>query len=290
LITNESYQGDDLPVYVPSKNMEELIEEYRAKEGYKSHIEDIEYNEKCKKLSSKIGNKNAENKTKFECFKIEKPLLDKLIIKMKEKAPKAKLTSVLNAIMAICLRRLYDKYQVDDIQDIDRAQFKLTKCLRSKLNLSNIEMGSFILHMYCFFNTIGLNEENFWLEAEKLSVGLHRRMENNEEIEKYLPVIPLGTHLLNNDFNFLEHLNYEFNMSNRGALSPSESTIIRCHGHYFAQPYILPRIGSPLFNGITTINGALCWSFAFNQQLYSFEFIKSLIESLHDFIYQILKN
>lgn len=51
LLIDESYQGDDLTINVPSKNMEQLIEEYRAKENFKSHVVDIEFNEKCKKLS-----------------------------------------------------------------------------------------------------------------------------------------------------------------------------------------------------------------------------------------------
>lgn len=88
--------------------------------------------------------------------------------------------------MTICLRRLYDRYEVDDIEDIDRVQFKLTTCMRPKFELSNLEMDTFILHMYCFLNTKGLNEENFWPEANKLSIELHRRLANNEEIEKFL--------------------------------------------------------------------------------------------------------
>jgi len=284
LIIDENYQGEDIPVNVPGKNMKEYIDEYRTKDGYKSYIEKIDYKQKCKKLSSKTGNKNAENKTKFECFKIEKPMLDKLIAKMKEKAPKAKLTSTLNAIIAISMRHLYDKYQVDDIEDIDNAQFRLPSSLRTKFNIPNLEMGSFTINLSFNFNTKGLNEENFWPETEKLSLGLHRRIEHNEEIEEYLTTIDMISNILNSDYNFLDFVNSEFFMSNRGSMTPSRSNIIICKEHYFAQPYITPRVGGVFFNGVTTINGTLCWSLSFNIQLHSNEFVKDLIKSLINFI------
>jgi len=288
LIEDENYVGAELPIVESTKTVDELLAEYHAKKEYSFDAIKDEYNDTLRKYSYKMADKNGESASRIKFFKIDKLVLAKLIEKMKQKAPEAKLTSVLCTIIAVCLRRLYDKYQVDDIDEVDNFQIKIATSPREKLHISNLVMGSFAIPVKCRIYVKQLNEENFWQEAERFSQEIHRKLENDEEIRKYLADIKNVSQAYNNNHNMFERTNYDILVSNRGVMIPSKSSLIRCKEHYFVGSRNCPsRIGHSVFNGITSINGTLCWSFGFNPVIVSERFHDDFIDSLEKFINHI---
>jgi hypothetical protein len=289
LLKNEEEQIELTPIE-SNKFMEEMVYEYKLKENYRVLIEPNEFNENVNKLSFKLGNEKIENKARFDFFKLEKSQVDKLLAKMKKETKHAKLTSVLQTIFAICLRRLYEKYQVDDIDEIDALQAKILVSLREKLGLVNDQMGVYSLALNSRINTKGLDEENFWLEAEKRSMELHNRIKNNEDLEEIGPNMNLLIDLINSGFDFTKHTSHNFVLSNIGLINSNNMSVIKIDAHYIMMQMSYNCFAGPLFNGITTINGDLCWSLSFNQRYFSREKINELKESILAFVDHIVKS
>jgi hypothetical protein len=289
LIEDENYLGEELPIVESTKTVDELLGEYIAKKETTFHAVEDDYNTSLRKYSYKLADKNAESVSKIKFFKIEKQDLAKLIEKMKQKAPEAKLTSVLCTIIAICLRRLYHKYQVDDIEEVDNFQIKIASSPREKLNISNLVMGSFAISVKCRIYVKQLNEENFWQEAERVSQELHQKLNLNDEIISYVKSSKKCAENYNNNGRTLEMINSDFFVSNRGVMDPSKSSLIKCKEHYFGVSRNCPsRVGYPIWNGITSINGTLCWSLSYNPVVVSEEFYEDLKNSLKKFISHII--
>jgi hypothetical protein len=290
LLENDAVQLIQSATIESNKNMEEMVYEYKSKENYRSLLEANEYNENVNKLSFKMGNEKLENKARFDFFKLDKSKVEKLLAKMKKETKNTKLTSILQTIFSICLRRLYEKYQVDDIDELDAVQAKVLVSLREKLGLVNAQMGVYSLALDSRINTKDLDEENFWLEAEKRSIELHNRIKNNEDMEQIGGKMDELMALLNSGFDFSKHTNHNFVISNIGLMKSNNSNIIKIDAHYIMMQICYDCLAGPLFNGITTINGDLCWSITFNERYFSRVIIDELKESFLTFVDHILKS
>jgi len=270
------------------KYMEEMVHEYKLKENYRSLLVPNEYNENVNKLSFKLGNEQLQNKARFDFFKLDKLKVNKLLEKMKKETNGAKLTSVLQTIFSICLRRLYEKYKVDDIDELDAMQAKILVSLREKLGLADVQMGVYSLALDSRINTKGLDEENFWMAAEKSSIELHTRIKNNEDMEQIGDKMNELFDMINSEFDFTKHTNHNLVISNIGIMKSNNSNIIRIHAHYIMMQLCYNCFAGALFNGITTINGDLCWSITFNERYFSRAIINELKESFLAFVDQII--
>jgi len=183
-----------------------------------------------KKVSSKIGNNETRDTFRMEYFKLEKAKLKILIAKMRKNTNGAKLGSVLSTATAFCLRRLYDKYQVDDIDKIDLMRIKIVASLRDKFEITNHQMGVYTVMLNVQDYVTDLNESNFWEHVERKSKDLHKRLDNNEDIEQ--PGSQNDKEFikkLNEDFDFSKFTSHDFLFSNIGIMEGnSKSDVIAC--------------------------------------------------------------
>lgn len=281
---------------ISSENtMEELVELHKSQPDYTFIHESTGYNSNANKISSKLCNFETGSYARFDCFLIEKSILDKLIDKMKKETKGAKLTAVLKIIVAVCMRKLYEKYQVNDVDEIDSIQCKILVDLRKKLNLSDSQMGIYSVSLNCRMS-IGnhiqfINDEKlFWRFVEEQSLFFHRRLKNNEDIEQIGEENDELIEMINNNVftdNFSE---YDFVLSNFGVVSSNKCPVIALKEHYVAMPSKQPSFAGSFFNAITTINGNLCWSISFNDLNYSFDFIADVKQEIQDFIRQLVRD
>ena len=95
------------------------------------------------RVTTKSGYKMNGVYGRIEHFILEKMKLDKLIQKMKTNTSGAKLTSLLTVIICIALKRTCLNNGVNDIP-LEDFVIAMPVCLRGKLNIDNLNMGSHI--------------------------------------------------------------------------------------------------------------------------------------------------
>jgi hypothetical protein len=125
----------EVKTYESKVCMEDMARESRAKPDYKSCIALNPFETNLNKVSAKIGNQATKNVLRMEFLKIEKEKLSQIIANMKKKTNGTKLNAVLNAVASICLRKLYEKYEVDDIDKRDLVQIKVLVVIRDKFGI-----------------------------------------------------------------------------------------------------------------------------------------------------------
>jgi hypothetical protein len=102
--TLENKLSDEV-IEIPSEfPCEHMVKEFKKKPGYKASEEEPDFDRKTHRLPNNVGNKDGLH-GKFDFIFLEKQKMDKLIKKMKTKAPKAKVTSLL--LILLC-----DSYKV----------------------------------------------------------------------------------------------------------------------------------------------------------------------------------
>lgn len=279
-------------IYESNHSMEDLVREYKSKENYKSAKLLNDFDDKLNKVSSKIGNKMSENVTRMDFFKLEKEKVSKLVSKMKKNTNGAKLNAVLNATASICLRNMYVKYNVDDIDEMNLIQIKNVANLRDKLGLSNHQMGVFSVILDVREDISGVNKENFWAHVESCSKELHKRIDNNEDIEQVeCEVNKEFIRLLNDGFKFSDSVSHDFILSNLVIMKENKKIdVIKCEEYYCVGQLKKPSFAGSFYYIIVTYGGELNWSFMYNERLYSKEFIKELKESIIKYIDDIVEN
>jgi len=139
-----------------------------------------------------------------------------------------------------------------------------------------------------------INIENFWKKAQEHSIQLHNRLKNNEDLLSVL-----------NGENFLDSLIQNksfydsdekvdlFTLSNTGILKTRLNTdgmndVIHIKENYTAMPAFENRYSALLFNGVSTINKCLFWSFSFNEKYFSKLFISNLKINMLDIINKLV--
>ena len=177
------------------KSADQLIEEYKAQPGFKSLPADQKpyYDHMTHRLSSKLADLNRTG-GKFEVILIENEKLDKLYKKLKQNAPECKLNPLIATIICKVLKKLYAKYEVNDVP-LDNFQLMIVTGLRDRLKVKNTQMGLFSSTMTCRIED-DLDGEDLWRIAEKLSESFHHRLQFNDDLPE--------AHALNAIYSMLE--------------------------------------------------------------------------------------
>jgi hypothetical protein len=274
--------------------MEDLVSDYKKKDDYLKSIsiKMNDYNPLLNKLSIKTGNRQGSNTCLIEFLKIERSKLNKLMEKMKRETQGAKLNAVLHSILLVCIRKLYEDYQVDDIDQMDFIQSKILVSLREKLNISNQQMG---VYSVALPNQVDISkymskQENFWQLVENESLKLHARLEHNEDMDEIGEKEEELIHLVNSNYDFLTHTSHDFVLSNLGKMSFNSMQTVKCDEFYFSMEIIYPSFAGSFFNGVLTLDESLFWSFTFDDKYYSLKFIKELKHLIMRFIDQLVSD
>lgn len=293
LLTGANAEDIKMNVFESKHSMEELVSEYKSKSEYASSIEKNDYDESLNKLSAKIGNRETANRTRMEYLKLNKNELKKLIAKMKQMTNgKAKLTSVLNAISAVCLRNLYEKYGMDDLDKPDLVQTKVVVNIRDKLGIANEQLGvySVIIDAVQDTNILG-DEASFWQHVENYSIHLHKRIKQNEDMEQVVSDKAEDfKRILNEGYDFANHVtSHDFIMSNIGIMSPNKHPeVIECTDYFCVGQLNKPSFAGEFFHIIVTIDQELYWSMNFGQKFFTTEFFQEFKESVLEFINKLI--
>ena len=127
-------------VQIPSNySCDELIQEYVLRPTFKITDKNPDFDRETHRLPNNVGNKSGVH-GRFDFIFLESAKLEKLIKKMKSKAPKAKVTSLLLILLCDSYKRICVDYQVDNIP-LERVQVAVLASLRDKLAIKNTQMG-----------------------------------------------------------------------------------------------------------------------------------------------------
>jgi hypothetical protein len=229
----------------------------------------------------------------MEYLKLDSDELPRLIAKMKQMTNgKAKLTSVLNAISAVCLRNLYEKYKMDDLDNPDMVQTKVVVNIRDKLGIPNEQLGVYSVIIDAVQDTRILSDEaKFWQHVQDYSVQLHARIKQNEDMEQIVSEKAEDfKRMLNEGFDFATHVtSHDFIMSNIGIMNPNKlPEVIKITDYFCVGQLNKPSFAGELFHIIVTIDQKLYWSMNFGQKFFSPEFMKEYKESVWAFIKKLI--
>ena len=238
--------------------------------------------------------------SKFVAFSFESSMLERLLAACKRHA--CKLTGCLNLACALATRRLYAKYAkyADDEADAqsvsDQICFHFLANLRPHLRMDNVKMGYWAIVLN---GIIEISDEQqdaggaladddamsewFWRTAKRESDSIHERIGAGELIEN----AKLDTCLLEliDDDHVFENGSVHFAMSNLGALQQQQDQrppLIHVEQLYYNTSCAPKRWTSVVFHGLSSINGRLCWSLAYNAQLVSDKCIAALVDNIRD--------
>ncbi|CAF1101580.1 unnamed protein product [Brachionus calyciflorus] len=229
-----------------------------------------------------FGDKINGQHGKMEYFTIPNETLKKLISKMKENNRKAKLTGVITGLVALSQKNLQEKYNCK--VDSNRVQFLCLTSVREKLGIDNSYNGVFSSALdQCI--DFDLNLDNFWEFSEKQTIGLHEMIKKNLDIKHFDYTHEYFETMLNETY---DESNLNAIISNIGIMNNTESDVIKVIEHYIRMPVIYGRIGSTIFNAITTINGRLCWAISFNEKYFTQKIIKELISEINTLICKLI--
>ena len=135
----EDKLSDEIQPIPSDLTSEQALEKYKLKLGFKIVKEETDFDFGTHRIPNNVGNKNGVH-GRFDFIFIESEILDKLIKKMKLKAPKAKLTSLLLILLCDSYKRACIKHKVTNIP-LDRIQVAVLASLRDKLSIKNTQMG-----------------------------------------------------------------------------------------------------------------------------------------------------
>ena len=254
------------------RSSEQLIEEYKAQVGFKTLPADQKpyYDHMTHRLSSKVADLNGAG-GKFEFILIEHEKLDKLYKKLKQNAPECKINPLIAIIICKVLKKLYAKYEVDDVP-LDSFQFMFLTGLRDRLKVKNTQMGFFSLTMACRIED-DLDGGDLWRVAEKFSESFHRRLQFNEDLPEAHALSAIYS-MLESGFDFGQLVSTNFVISNLGVMHNTSNGVFRINEHYVTGPSVEKRMASGLNNGISTVANNLCWCVSYNEKYFSTQFIK----------------
>lgn len=231
-----------------------------------------------------FGDQVSGTHGKMEYFALESEKLSKLLKKTKENCKNAKLTGVLQTLIALALKNIYKKYECEYVES-KQFQIVLLVSLREKLGLSNSYNGVFSA---AFENSIqeSLSLDSIWSIAEEKSILLHKRIKNNEDVKYFEHTDELWNLVENGEFS---ESNISFALSNIGVMKNTESDVIKVYEHYLRMPSIHKRIGSCMFNAISTINNRLCWAITYNEQTFTRAILLEIQEEMLNLIEKLIE-
>ena len=269
--------------------MDHYVNEYAEKENIIGKRKDYGI-DNINRIPSSLGNKVNGNEIKFDFFKIECSLLNKLKAKMKQNTDGCKLTGLIETICCFSYKTLLLKYGENLLAELP-FQYTVTCSPRNKLKIKSTQMGCYICAASVRMK-ISLDLESIWVTAEQQTKALHEYLEKNEEIAKYrnytqtvraekIPVSDLisGTIRENGISNFLV-------ISNIGVLENAKSDIIKATEFYATVPTFYKNGSGHLFLRINTLED-LFLSISYNEQIYKNEFMIELKQSILELIHKL---
>ena len=137
----------DLAEISSNHSWEKMVEDLKFKNKFSCCKNDFDcLNSVTHRIPSGIGNSSSGVNGRINHFTIEKRDLDRLIQKMKSNEPTAKLTSLLMVIICLAFRRTCIIKKVNDIP-LDNFVVSVPVCVRSKLNVKTLQMGSYVSNL-----------------------------------------------------------------------------------------------------------------------------------------------
>ena len=283
LLENKTIVDLNESVQETNHSIDELSKSYQAQLGYIGKMEDETHYEH--RIPGNVGNKESKAPLKLECIFLESVKLNKILERLKSKAPKAKLTSFLITLLCLAYKKTCTTFDVKDIT-LESFKISLLVSLREKFKLSNLQMGVFSKAMLC--NIVDeLNEKTFWSITEKLSLNLHEKIKMNEEIETLKKMDEIYDLIMNN-FEWSKNHYRNFSFSNIGIMKNTNTNAIKIQKHFVGMSNLENRIASPLFNGITTLDGNLCWTISYDERAFCQMFIQALKQEILNLIDTII--
>ena len=258
--------------------MEELVHDFQARSDYVSKPTEKSPAKFIHRIPDGIGNKENGLHGRMDYFSVDKVVLTRLLAKMKLKASQAKLTSLLMSILCLAYKKTCIAYEVTDIP-MNSLQPCILASLREKLKVNALQMGVFSVAFNCMVED-ELSEETVWTVAEKQTLLLHAKIRNNEDIECFKHLDNLIA-LISSGYEFAKNQETNFDFSNIGIMKNTrEGSAIHILEHYVGMPSVENRFVAPFFNGLTTVNGNLCWALSFNEKIFSIQFIRDLKQAI----------
>lgn len=268
-----------------AKTVDELYLEMKSNPNYKFSLIDVGFDAKTHRISNKIGNRINGVHGRYNNVLIESNKFERLLKKMKQNAPKCKVTCLLTVIFCMSMKKAYLKHNVDDIP-IDSFQPCILVSIREKLGVKNTHMGVYSVGLD--FRIDGeLTEENMWKIAEAKTVELFKRIENNEDIH-CLEYIGQIIESVNANYDYLNNQPLSFDFSNIGAFRNDENCVIKVVEHYSSMPSLENRFVSPMCNTISSFENNLCWGISYNEKFFRNEFINDLKLNIIELVDRII--
>ncbi|CAF0897683.1 unnamed protein product [Brachionus calyciflorus] len=263
---------------------EQTVEEMIKSKNFTFGEEDSEHQfDKIRRRPLCFGDKINGQHGKMEYFTIPNETLKKLLSKMKENNRKTKLTGVISGLVALSQKNLQEKYNCK--VDSNRTQFIYLASVREKLGVDNSYNGVFSSGLEQCID-LDLNLENFWEYSEKQTIGLHEMIKKNLDIKHFDYTDECFENMINERY---DESHFNAVISNIGIMNNTESDLIKVIEHYIRMPAIYGRIGSTIFNAITTINGRLCWAITYNEKYFTQKIIKELIVEINTLINKLIE-
>ena len=247
--------------------------------------ENHDFNRKC--VSVKTGQNINSLQQNFDYLFLKSEKINKLIKKSKQFTTDAKLTGILSTILCLSMKKLFKKYEVNDI-DFNNMKYEVLASLRDKFGVSESQMGVYSIVVESSINFNDLNSRNFWKMAETQSKMLHEKLKNNEDIHNVDCREAID---ILNDGELNLGLCNMFAFSNIGRINYKNSLDmpIKLKQHFIIQSLRDFSTSGLFFNGISsTSNNDLCWSFSYLENYYSNKFIKELKYLIVSFIEQLI--
>ena len=268
-------------------SVDDLIKQFRSKPDFKSHVEDIGLDTQTNRIPSNVGNKVDGVYGRFASLEIGKETFEKIIKKMKINAPKAKITSLMGALLAKSYKNACIKHESNTNSLLNAIQFSIAKSPRETLKIDKNAMGCYVTSLYCRMDLENC-EKDFWSFVEYHSILLHKRIMNNEEFVSSMESAEfknIFVNLINSNFDFLSNSPFSFAISNIGPMKNTKNErIVKVHSHYVSIPCNEKRFFPYLYFGMTTIDNNFFLAISYSEKVFSTQFINDLKE---DFLEQI---
>ena len=260
--------------------MDSLIERMKSRPSFKVIKESSDFDLDTHRIPKHVGNKKNGVHGKFNNLKLDKSKLDGLVKQMKSKAPKAKLTALMCALISHAYTCTCILHKVDDFS-LDKIQMCVMVSMREKFSVPYIRMGAYPTSLNCVINVdLNQNKSDFWRLVETNSIQFHKRIEKNEEFAHFDHELQSFGDLVNTHFDFVNHSPLNFAVSNIGVMkNTKDEGVLKVDEHYLALPCMETRMPPFLYFGLSTVNNTLCLAISYNERLFSNEFINDLKEN-----------
>jgi hypothetical protein len=220
---------------------------------------------------------SKSSNVRYRRFVIERDVTKKLMEKCKRE--QVKLTTCINLVECLALRKMYERYGE---KSLDNIVSYIAVNLRPFLGVDADNMG------YCIgrFLTLlkaedGLNEETFWEKARPISDEFTDRVVNSDD------KFSIKLQALEDPKT---ELSTQVNISNMGVLDLKliNGSKFRIDRRFVCPSIRSDAIGYYFFNHMSTLDNRLCWSFSFNSYFIDRDFIDGFISFTKEILFKLI--